>query len=962
MLRGEKWKKFTPTTERADFYVSPSGNDAWSGKLAEPNKRKSDGPFATIARAQQAVIELKQAVFTEKEPPVETRYIGSPHKFGDGKDILVLIHDGFYELDEPLTFLPEDGGERCETNMPSGAFEYHKLKDFYVTYAAYPNEKPVIAGGFRLKNWERAGKTWIAKTKNENVEKLVANGSAMTLARTPNEGFFTPAETPVSTEYFKFRDGELRDWSPMQDNRVIMLLRWHTGNNALAKIDTENNIAYLQKPEEGIVVSPPRYYVENIPALLDAQGEWFFDKKKQELQFIPPENLDDPNQAIIFSPQLDQLVKITGERDRPVRNLRIYGLTFQGTKAGKNAISYEYSNGCELIDCTISAVGGQAVTVQLGNYNTRILNNTIFEAENGGIYVLGNPRPENWADIIQETRIESNYVERCGGTSIFAHDALNTTIARNEVTRNLGRYPIKVGGWSNLEEAVDGGYIVEYNHVHHVQERADDSGALCTAGLTHNSILRRNLIHDVKAGMFNDNVAIWFDNMSLGWTAEENIIYNLEQGEMKLCAANLVDNIYRNNYRIEAPQTPPEGKILGEPKFEFGEMQLTRMEDGATKKFRTGDMLQASITVRNTGSTGIESVPFFIDGRLIEKKNFPIIRGNERQISYEFYLTESGEHRVAIGSAKEVVFKCKGKPVTVICDSLTSSATIVPAGETVTFATQVQFLNFAKREIPIHLLIDDKQVATQNLVFQNENVKNVQFRHQLPAGSHEIKIGNSPTITVKAYAYDTIDISKSEFQKYCTVRAAPCDMQFDRNANTFSLKTSGTDFYHGEDSYGAIYCAQPIKGNFVATVKVKRFGKRTNEWFRAGLFARNDITDSFESEAGSLGSVLMFVTPGRAGMNWDEYGDGCMHKANSQNHDKTEPYPMWIKLERHGDSFSGYVSYDGENWTVSRHTADIPGLNAAIHLGLAAGSPDQKQYTVEFEDLQLRVEKEGWSK
>ena len=39
---------------------------------------------------------------------------------------------------------------------------------------------------------------------------------------------------------------------------------------------------------------------------------------------------------------------------------------------------------------------------------------------------------------------------------------------------------------------------------------------------------------------------------------EENIYYDLDQGEMKLCAANLVDNIYRNNFKIETPANSPE--------------------------------------------------------------------------------------------------------------------------------------------------------------------------------------------------------------------------------------------------------------------------------------------------------------------------------------------------------------------------------------------------------------------
>ena len=42
-------------SSRADFYVSPGGNDSWSGTLASPNKDLTDGPFKTIAKARDAV-------------------------------------------------------------------------------------------------------------------------------------------------------------------------------------------------------------------------------------------------------------------------------------------------------------------------------------------------------------------------------------------------------------------------------------------------------------------------------------------------------------------------------------------------------------------------------------------------------------------------------------------------------------------------------------------------------------------------------------------------------------------------------------------------------------------------------------------------------------------------------------------------------------------------------------------
>ena len=37
------------------LFVAPNGNDAWSGKLAEPNAEKTDGPFGTLERALDAV-------------------------------------------------------------------------------------------------------------------------------------------------------------------------------------------------------------------------------------------------------------------------------------------------------------------------------------------------------------------------------------------------------------------------------------------------------------------------------------------------------------------------------------------------------------------------------------------------------------------------------------------------------------------------------------------------------------------------------------------------------------------------------------------------------------------------------------------------------------------------------------------------------------------------------------------
>ncbi len=38
----------------ADFFVSPRGNDQWSGRLADPKPDGGDGPLATLRRRRRS--------------------------------------------------------------------------------------------------------------------------------------------------------------------------------------------------------------------------------------------------------------------------------------------------------------------------------------------------------------------------------------------------------------------------------------------------------------------------------------------------------------------------------------------------------------------------------------------------------------------------------------------------------------------------------------------------------------------------------------------------------------------------------------------------------------------------------------------------------------------------------------------------------------------------------------------
>ena len=662
-LRGVKYPEYTIINTNADFYVAQNGNDNWSGTLAVPNIDKTDGPFATIEQAKKAVRELKLKIYIPKGKALDTRYKGSPHKYGKGKDILVLIRNGSYRLDSALVYTSIDGGERIETDLPTGAFEYHKLKDHYVTYAAYPGEDPIITGGKEIRNWKEEGKgVWSSKVDLKKIDELFINNERQTLARYPNSGSLSMAEQPVDESWFKYKEGDIKNWDGIEKGRIRMKVRWGSRNVGISKVDEKNRIVHLDKATEGMLYVPSTYYIENVEALLDTAGEWFFDTDKNLLKVIPQNGIEDLNNVSVVVPNISELIKIEGTPDKPVRNLRFYGLKFGITAPGGNAaIKLSYTKNCEILKNEVTNVSQTAISIGLGCYNNLISKNKITNVKNGsGIYNAGYPYLAKWKDINSDNKITFNKVENIKPQTvgIVTRNTIRTVVAHNYVT-DTGGYGITVGSWSNVEESIDGNHLVEFNHVSFTNQNRDDEGGMAVYGLSHGSVVRDNLIHDVTPAETNENVGLFFQNMSKDWTVTDNIYYNLKQGELKYCAAYPSDNIYKNNFVIETPEVKPEEIIVGHPRFMYSDIKITTDDE-----YTTGKIINISANVENVGATGIEPVKLYVDGRIAESQKFPVIKGNRRIIEFTYKFTDPGKHKIAVESTPYSKINISGKRYT----------------------------------------------------------------------------------------------------------------------------------------------------------------------------------------------------------------------------------------------------------------------------------------------------------
>ncbi len=306
---------------KATFFVAPNGDDEWSGKLAEPDGMRTDGPFATLGRARDAVRELK-----DKRAP------SSP--------ITVMVRGGKYYLEHSVVFGPEDSGSR----------------EFPITYKAYPGEKPVLSGGRTISGWKpykgKILKAQIPEAKGGKwkFRSLFFNDQRQTRARYPN----LDPQNPIYggwafMEGYGYTDGERlgvityrrgtfpHHWTKPQEGEVNMFVEanWHNDFVPIKAVDEQSRtITLTRRTRWGIDVAPgaiheplvaplaswwgmktrgapgARFRVENLLEELDQPGEWCLDSDEGIVYFWPPD--DSLEQQEVVAPLLNRLIDLQG--------------------------------------------------------------------------------------------------------------------------------------------------------------------------------------------------------------------------------------------------------------------------------------------------------------------------------------------------------------------------------------------------------------------------------------------------------------------------------------------------------------------------------------------------------------------------------------------------------------------------------------------------------------------------
>ena len=461
-------------TVRAEpsWYVSPEGNDAWSGRLADPNDSKTDGPLSTLHKA----VELSRQV-------------------GKDQHRRIIVQQGYYYLNQPIELGADDS---------------------QLEIAAVDNARVVLYGGRTIEHWQPDGDDcWSAdlpevKDGRWDFRLLVVNDRLCPRARLPQDGQFThesqfnvpwmsttgggwkrkPTREELTT--LKYRPNDIGPWLDLKNAEITVYHMWDESVVGLRENDVANHLLRFATP----CGHPPGAFgvrkcvIWNVRQGMTQPGQWYLDRTEGKVVYWPLPG-EDMKAVHAMAPTLESIFRIQGSRDKPVRDVTIRGMTCSVTNtplvaggfgAGKFAGALELIQGvnCRLLDLEINNVAGQGIKV--------------------------------WNS--QSSTIEGCHVHDTGACGLRFS---GSCIVRNNHVHDIGRiYPSAIAIWCGGREGqasriehntvhdtpytaiACGGedHRIEHNRISRAMQQLHD-GAGIYISMCKRIVLRGNYVHDI---------------------------------------------------------------------------------------------------------------------------------------------------------------------------------------------------------------------------------------------------------------------------------------------------------------------------------------------------------------------------------------------------------------------------------------------------------------------------------
>lgn len=472
-----------------NLYVSPEGNDGWSGRLPSPRADGSDGPLATFTAARDAA-----------------RASSAPSR--------IVVRGGhYYFSNNPISFDGRDAGLRI---------------------VAASGEHPVLHAGVRVDGWRRDGGRWWASLElpqDWRVWGLFLDGKRQTPARYPNlpanatarDGWLfadAPLDGMELNHQFRFRSGDLPELSDATGLTVHIVgglfpgTQWGSDTLPVQSIDMQTRIVNTGGTPYFFTGDASRYFLEGREEFLDAPGEWWYDHDGSRLYYMSSDR--NPAALPITIAFIGTFFDISGANDITISGLEfrdgaVVGTGKYGTNArGYGAVRLTRSDRAKIIDNRFENVG---VAIHVSESSDVVIADNEIEHVAGNAIYFGTEwgtfgRSDGGMVIGNHIRdVGEVYFESAG---IAFQAATGLRIADNTIER-AAQFGISGGSvWGSQDACYH--VTIEHNTVRDANLLTADGGAIKLMGAQStplSSTIRYNVVTGTDELMSRPDGSFW---------------------------------------------------------------------------------------------------------------------------------------------------------------------------------------------------------------------------------------------------------------------------------------------------------------------------------------------------------------------------------------------------------------------------------------------------------------------
>lgn len=576
-----------------ELYISPQGNDQWSGGKAEATAKGDDGPLASVEGALNRVRGRLRPPVKSPDPLRQTTAVSGP--------VIVWMRGGRYPVERPITITEQD--------------------EIPVTFRAYRDEIPIIDGAQKLSGWSETrvnGKRAFCVTLPEVASgewyfrSLFVNGRRAMRPRLPKQGFYEIDEVILQpgqerkgwgspgNDCFRVGAGHIdSQWKHLTDIDAVVLHYWIDERMPIATYDAETRLLTSTRESRAPLFAawnqgPASYYLDNVFEGLTDPGEWYLDRETGQCWYLPQEG-ETLDTLEAYAPRVLQLLRIEGDVSRrcQVSWVGFEGITFehtdwamhgdkevpvdvfasidprlqnqeryasgpQGAVLYPGAIQLRGARHCTLENCVVRHVGWYGIDVAEGCQHIRLIGNSLSDLGAGGIKLDGasmeqsedrKGAPYSQSLCTGYLRVTDNHIHHGGqvfhaGVGILGKHVFGSLFLHNHI-HDLYYSGISVGWTWGYRQTVARENVIAFNHLHDLGKGwLSDMGGVYLLGPQSGTHVHHNLIHDIQCRKYG-GWAIYPDEGSAHLTIEDNICYRTSSAVFHQHYGR--ENVVRNN-------------------------------------------------------------------------------------------------------------------------------------------------------------------------------------------------------------------------------------------------------------------------------------------------------------------------------------------------------------------------------------------------------------------------------